>query len=327
MHPDHSENAPRGTWNDDSASERSSDPRRSVSGPYRDPMETIRARRAALDRELRDLDAMIEKRARAIGELPAAERALRRRGPWAAVMNVARWVSRGVAVTAPAILVGMGLLVWLQGFDRPVAFAPVTHAGPSILRVGRDQFVVERSVIDAIVGNRDGCVLLEPVVEKDAIVGLRLVTLPWMSELGFERGDVILAVDDRFVAAPDGARDAFDAIRIHDRFDILVRRRGEVRTLRYHLIGGSEPWAATDHAGARPIEQAEQRALDADTAGHALDDAPHFAGIVTAHDDRRHVTEVRVLAEPWRRLAPIDADESDRERELAYRARVLEGTK
>ncbi len=235
MPTENSENVPRGTWNDDNASSGEATARRSVSGPYRDERDTMRARRAALEREMREVDLLLEAQTRVERELARASGALSSASRPGRLATIARWASRAVMASMPALLVGAALLVYVLPMREPPR--TVVHVGPSVLRVARDQYVVERQVVDSIATNRGGTVLLEPVVEKDAIIGLRIVTFPWMRELGLERGDVILAVDDRDIAAPDGARAAYDAIRVQDHFEIVVRRQGEVRHLRYDMIG------------------------------------------------------------------------------------------
>jgi hypothetical protein len=319
MHRDPSENVPRGTWNDDIASGTPADPGRSVSGPYRDGTETVRARRARLERELDEVDAILARDAK---EARAIARAASHGGALGARFATGMlWTFRSLYVLAPIAWIAV-----LMFHAFTLASTSVTRVAPGILRIGPDERVVTREVVDAILGERAGSVLLEPVVEEDAVVGLRIVTLPWMRELGLRRGDVIVSVDDDRIAAPDGARRAFDTLRIRDRFDLVVMREGETIRLRYDLLGGSargsETRAAADHAGARSVEQLQQRTIHADTPGHALHDASDL-GAVAPHDDRRYVAKPDVFGEARRGLGPVYADEADRERP-GFRARRFE---
>src|SRR4051812_10790650 len=122
MHRDQGENAPRGTWNEDNASAGAEDPGRSVSGPYRDGLDTVRARRAALERELRDIDAMLAAKTRAGRELAAAEMQLRRVPAGSRIADAARWTVRGLIALAP--------LLWIIAFVSNT----ITIASPSVTR-------------------------------------------------------------------------------------------------------------------------------------------------------------------------------------------------
>jgi hypothetical protein len=236
MHRDHSENAPRGTWNDDSSSERAGESRRSVSGPYRDATEAARLRKAALLREVDELDGWIRRRERAASDLIALDRALR--PPETPRFVALRAIARGLGTLVPAFLLGAFVSGLATYAPTPVAI--VAHDTPGVVALAGQRFVVSRSIVDRIVATSGAGARVGPYVEKGAVVGLLVDSLAPASELrelGLFEGDIILAVDDHVIARPDGARDAFATLRTAWAFDVVVRRGDRLRTIRYEVVG------------------------------------------------------------------------------------------
>ncbi len=238
MHRDHGENAPRGTWNDDSASEQGGESRRSVSGPYRDPMDAARARRAALKREIDDLDERLARREQAGRELLAIDREVHAVARPRAATVALRSIVRGVVGLAPGFLCGALVVGGVDWAPRPVAV--VAHDTPSVVRLDGQRFVVARSALDRLVATTAEGARVEPYVEKDTIIGLRLGGLAPGSELrdlGLADGDIIVAVDDHDIARPNGARDAYRTLLTAWRFELVVRRGDRLRRLSYEVVG------------------------------------------------------------------------------------------
>lgn len=237
MHRDHSENAPRGTWNDDSSSEGSGESRRSVSGPYRDATEAARLRKAELLREAGELDAWIRRRERVATDLLALDRTLR--PPETPRFVALRSIARGLGTLVPAFLLGGAFVSCLVTY-APARVAIVAHDTPGVVALAGQRFVVSRSIVDRIVATRGAGARVAPYVEKGAVVGLLVDSLAPASELrelGLFEGDIILAIDDHVIARPDGARDAFATLRTAWAFDVVVRRGERLRTIRYEVVG------------------------------------------------------------------------------------------
>lgn len=250
MRRDHGENAPRGTWNDDTSSERASEPRRSVSAPYRDPLQAVRLRRAALAREIDAIDRQLAERASLAAELVALDRALHAppRVPVAlvrAARAAARFAAAGIVAGWSAALA----LAIVHPPDRDREPAPVVVVpAETVVRAHEPSvFAVSRRDVDAVIARTD----VEPVVERDVIVGLR-ITRPGDAEgdtLGLRRGDVIVAVNGHELVHPDGARLAFETVRTAPAFVLTIQRDGMSRRLRYEVRDADEPTRAR---GGRP---------------------------------------------------------------------------
>lgn len=235
--------APRGTWNDDTASGPGPGPRRSVSGsegPYRDARDTLRARRHALAVELASVDE-------ALRTLPPPPPAPPTPGPWT-------WVPRALAWTAV-------LALGLTAFDAllvlatrpPIAIergAPVALAQPlrasdlprsrlDVARLAPRRFAVARSLVARLL-EQTGDAPVAPIVEGGSVTGLRVLGVARgsaLEALGLRSGDVVRAVDEHWLDAPDGAALAYDAARTRDHFTLVVTRGRARILLEYEVIG------------------------------------------------------------------------------------------
>ena len=228
------ENAPRGTWNDDSTSSFDPKSRRSVSGPYRDATEAMREKRAELAKEIDGIDQQLRERAHLAREIATLDRQLSAMSRSSQLAFAARWLTRG----------GMALVVVLSAMNLFITYAPrhtqvIAHMAPGIVRLDDGRFVVARSMIDRLIANDAAEVRLDPVVEKNVIVGLRVAAVSdgETRELGLRTGDVIVGVDDYEIARPDGARAAYELVRTAMRFVLVVRRGGDLRRFAYEVVG------------------------------------------------------------------------------------------
>jgi len=188
----------------DALSTRVGDPRRSVSGPYRDDEATLRARCEALERANLALEGRL-----ASAPIRAAQPSSTRVLPWVLVA--------ALAVTA------------LSMAQRDL----VVHRGAGVVRLSADRFLVTRACIERVVR---GVPVVPDVLDGD-IVGLRIAEASELtSAIGVREDDVLVAVDDHWLRDPDGARDAWSAAGSAEHFTVTVRRRGIFRTIDVDVI-------------------------------------------------------------------------------------------
>lgn len=232
-----SENAPRGTWIDDTASDHPSDSRRSVSDPYRDPTDSIRARRKSLARELDEIDRQLDARVSVAKELASIDRQLRSASRLSRLAVAARWLSGSLS---PMVVALLGCFVIGELAEQHATqHVVISHDVPGVVRLDAERFIVARSMVDRLLTSGSERTRLDPVVEKNTIVGLRVIASPGAetSDLGLFDGDVIVGVDDYDIARPNGARAAYDVVRWAPRFVLIVRRGDRVRRLSYDVVG------------------------------------------------------------------------------------------
>lgn len=237
MRPESPEIAPRGTWHDDIASRERDESRRSVSGPYRDATDTLRARKALLEREVDEIDVSIARREREARELASVHRALRAPPP-GMTRVLAGSVARGLVSFLVPFALGAATFALAEGGVPSVVVA--AHETQSVMRLGGQRFVVARGIVDQLVATGGEGVRLEPYEDGGAILGLRVASLASsgsLAVLGLREGDVIVAVDDHRIAAPDGARDAFATMRTAWHFDVVIRRDKQERRISYDVVG------------------------------------------------------------------------------------------
>ncbi|MFO0682370.1 MAG: hypothetical protein U0234_09980 [Sandaracinus sp.] len=241
MPPEKPAIAPRGTFQDDRASEDEPATRRFVNGasaagaPYRDSVAALRARRSALLDELEQIDRALAPTRQDESKPTPADRALSE-PDWLGALAREPW-GRPVIASLVALVLAV---VALQQVVSYAANAPsFVREDASVVAVGDARFVVARTLLDRLATGRFERTALAPVVEDDVVVGLRIESSgrDEVSALGLEDGDVVLAVDDHALARPDGARRAFETIRLSPEFDVLVRRGDRMLHLHYLVVG------------------------------------------------------------------------------------------
>lgn len=233
--------APRGTFQDDSPSTEPGPERPFVNAPrvspdpYRDTVAALHARRRALIEELEEIERALAPELRAPTAPTPADRVLSE-PDWLGALSRARWARPLLGGLATLALVVLAAQQFVTYATRP---AVLVHDDASVVEVGGARFVVARTLLDRLASGRFRSTTLSPVVEKGVVVGLR-IEAPERDEasaLGLYDGDVVIAVDDHEIARPDGARRAFETLRLSPEFDVLVRRGDAIRRLHYVVVG------------------------------------------------------------------------------------------
>lgn len=230
---------PRGTFQDDSPSKETGAARPFVNGssdgaPYRDAVAALHARRRALIAEIEEIDRVLAPPP-PLGAPTPADRALSE-PDWLDAIVRAPWLRPVLGGLVGVVGVVGAIELAASHASEPPAFV---HHDVSVVEVDAANFVVARTLVDRLATGRFSRTALAPVVEKGVVVGLRIESNgpDEASALGLRDGDVVLAVDEHAIAAPDGARLAFETLRLATELELVVRRGDEVRRLRYHVVG------------------------------------------------------------------------------------------
>lgn len=134
------------------------------------------------------------------------------------------------ALGAPGITAGPGL-------DAPLDPAVVPpDASTSVRAVSDTEFEITRAYRDAFLADPSAPMRAARVIPHEVdgeAVGVRLFGIrraSFLGTLGFQNGDVVRELNGHRLADPESALEAYTALRVVDRYEILLDRRGETRT-------------------------------------------------------------------------------------------------
>ncbi len=233
--------APRGTFQDDSPSTEPEPERPFVNAseaahPYRDDVAALRTRRRTLLAELEEIDRALAPPRPASSAPPSPADRLLSDPDWLGALSRAPWLRSALGGGVALVLVVLAAQQLVTYAARP---SEISHDDARVVVVDGTRFVVARTFVDRLAGGRLGRTALAPVVEKGVVVGLRIESSGHdeASALGLRDGDVVVAVDDHEIARPDGARLAFQTLRVAPEFELVLRRGDVVRRMHYVVVG------------------------------------------------------------------------------------------
>ncbi len=122
---------------------------------------------------------------------------------------------------------------------RPVvtSMLPLGLARPSVIQLSDNAFVVDHTVVDHFLENQAELMRttrIQPTT-SDGMQCVRLLGLGSLGFFGFENGDCILAVNGYPLSTPEQGLEAYGQLRTSNELDVALRRRGEVKVLRYYI--------------------------------------------------------------------------------------------